>query len=124
MRSIQDIETDREHVLEQLRQIRALRRGSINEQFLKTKSRKTGETVRHGPYFVFSCKEDKKTVSQRLKPGPELEQARRDVAERKRFAELCKQLERLTEELGQATRSIDGELVEKKRRRSSSKTKN
>lgn len=58
-------------------------------------------------------------MSQRLKPGHELEQAREDVAEHKRFLGLCKDLEQLTEERGDSTRWSS----RKKRRRSSSKTK-
>ena len=123
MESTQDIEDRREQVLQQLRELRALRRGTINEQFLKTKSRKTGEVVLNGPYYVLSRKEGKKTISRRLKPGEELDQARQDVAEHKRFLGLCKELEELTEQLGDATRSDANERVEKKRRRSSSKTK-
>lgn len=123
MRRSTDIEDERESILSQLRDLRSLRRGSINEQFLKTKSAKTGETVVNGPYYVLSRKEGKKTVSKRLKPGPELEQAREDLAQHKQFLGLCKDLEQLTEELGESTRFEAQESLQKKRRRSSSKTK-
>lgn len=123
MRASKDIEKERESILSQLRELRSLRRGTINEQFLKTRSAKTGETVINGPYYVLSRKEGKKTVSKRLKPGTELERAREDVAEHKRFLGLCKDLEQLTEELGASARFETLESSEKKRRRSSSKTK-
>lgn len=120
MDSIQEIEASRNHILEQLRHIKSLRRGTINEQFFKGK--KAGKTVTRGPYFVFSRREGDKTVSRRLKPGDDLEQTRRDIAEHKRFVELCRELERLTERLGEITRQGQ-QAQEKKRRRSSSKIK-
>lgn len=121
MNHIQEVETKRERVLDQLHEMQSLRRGTINEQFLKTK-RKDGETVSHGPYYVFSRKEGKRTVSRRLKPGEELEQARKDIAEHKRFLGLCRELEVLTEELGKLTR-LEQRSQEKKRRLPLNKTK-
>jgi hypothetical protein len=118
MPSIQALEERREYVLEQMRQIRSMRRGSISEQFLKTK--RHGVTKRCGPYYLISRRINGKTKSQRLKPGEQLEQARRDVQRHQRFVELCREFEELTEQLGEAERAVG---PEKKRRRSpSSKT--
>lgn len=101
--------------------MRSLRRGTINEQFVEDRRKKGAEPVQRGPYYVLSRREDGRTVSRRLKPGEDLEQARLDVAEHKRFVELCKELERLTEQLGELIRLDPAQ--EKKRRSRSSRTK-
>ena len=119
MDDIRSIEAARDQVLEELRKIRSLRRGTINEQFFTDK--RGDEPVRRGPYYVLSRREGGKTVSRRLKPGEDLEQARTDIAEHKRFGELCARLEQLTEKLGEKTRQEQGD--EKKRRQPSKKTK-
>lgn len=122
MDSIQDVEKKRDLILEQLRAMRSLRRGTINEQFFKGTRKNDSEPVVRGPYYVISRREGNKTVSKRLKKGPQLEQARSDVAEHKRFVDLCRELEKLTEQLGEMIRAE--ETQEKKRkRRPSSKTK-
>ena len=118
MDSIQMVEASRDQVLEELKAMHSLRRGTINEQFLKGK--KGGETIVRGPYYVLSRREGDKTVSRRLTPGEDLEQARKDVAEHKRFLGLCQELERLTERLGELTRLE--QTAKKKRQPSSSKT--
>lgn len=121
MYSIQEVEQRRNRILDEMRAIRSLRRGTINEQFIKDLRKKGAEPVLRGPYYVFSRREGKKTVSRRLKPGEDLDQARLDIAEHKRFLGLCQEFEKLTEQLGDLIRGDEGQ--EKKRRRSSSKTK-
>lgn len=113
MTQIQDIEARRDQVLLQLRDMRSLRRGSITEQVFDSRNRK-GEAVTRGPYYVWSRRENGKTVSRRLKPGKQLEQARQDLAEYHRFLALCQELEELTERLGEQQR--EGSTQEKKRR--------
>lgn len=120
MNSVKEIEMKREAILEEMRSIRSMKRGTINEQFLKVPQKGKEEPVLRGPYFVFSRREGGKTVSERLTSPTELEQAERDIAAHKRFVELCKEFEVLTEKLGQIERQ--GELVrEKKRRKPSSR---
>lgn len=111
---IQELEERREQILSEMQAMRSMRRGSITEQYLKDK-RKKGQPVTRGPYYVFSRREDGRTVSRRLKPGPDLEQARREVAAHQRFVELCQEFERLTERLGELER--DSDRQEKKRHR-------
>ena len=65
MGSIKELEAQRDSVLEQLRAIRSLERGSISEQYLKGSAR--GKPVVRGPYYVVSRHEGGRTVSRRRK---------------------------------------------------------
>jgi len=105
--NIEQIEAQREAILDQLRQIRTLYRGSINEQFFLVPSKSKNQAVRRGPYFVLSRREGAKTISRRLNTAEDLDQARQDVAAHKRFVALCRRYEELTERLGQMERQGD-----------------
>lgn len=125
MATIKELEIRREQVLDQMRLIRSMRRGSITEQHLKSAPRLSRRTpIVHGPYYVFSRREGERTVSHRLRAGRELEQARQDVTSHAQFVALCKEFERLTEQLGELERQHPELAGEKKRQRSrSNKTK-
>ena len=115
MQTIPDIERQRDSVLQQMRSIRSMKRGTINEQYLKV-PQKGAKTAFRGPYYVLSRREGNKTVSERLTTQPQLEQAKLDVAAHKKFIELCKEFEALTERMGLLERQTV-ETVEKKRLR-------
>jgi hypothetical protein len=99
MRTMPEIETRREAVLQQLRNIRSMKRGTINEQYLKV-PQKGSKPVLRGPYHVLSRREGNKTVSERLTTAMQLEQAKLDIAAHRKFVELCKEFEMLTEHMG------------------------
>jgi hypothetical protein len=123
MDTVQQLETRRNAILEEMRSIRSMRRGTINEQYFKTRLKGRKGIVHQGPYYVLSRREGEKTASKRLRSVAELEQAQKDVAEYKRFLGLCQEFERLTARLGELERSEQGLEQEKKRfRLSSSKT--
>jgi len=123
MDTVQQLEARRNGILEQMRSIRSMRRGTINEQYFKTRLKGRKGRVHQGPYYVLSRREEEKTVSRRLRSAAELEQAQKDVAEYKRFLGLCQEFERLTARLGALERDEQGLEQEKKRFRSpSSKT--
>ncbi|MDA2927144.1 hypothetical protein MYX78_07920 [Acidobacteria bacterium AH-259-G07] len=117
MSTIEKVEARRNAILEELRSIRSLRHGTINEQYLKGHVQGKEEPVRRGPYYVFSRHEGGKTVSRRLSSGAELKEARKEVAEHKRFVALCKEFEELTQKLGELERQADEQEPKKKRRR-------
>jgi hypothetical protein len=121
MTTIEEIEAERERVLDEMRQIRSLRRGSVNEQYFTKRRPGRAQPVKQGPYYVFTRSEGGKTKSYRLKKGEEVEQARQDVAAHKRFKELVRRYEELTERLGAALRSAEESAPEKKRLKSPSK---
>jgi hypothetical protein len=123
MDTVQELETRRNGILKEMRSIRSMRRGTINEQYFKTRLKGRKGIAHQGPYYVLSRREGQKTVSNRLRSEAELEEARRDVAEYKRFLGLCQEFERLTARLGELERSEQGLEQEKKRSKSpSSKT--
>ncbi len=118
MDTVQEVEARRSAILEEMRSIRSMRRGTINEQHFKVRLKGTKGTFFQGPYYVLSRREGEKTVSQRLRAGSEVEQARRDVAEYKRFVALCHEFEQLTARLGQLEGGHEQVGEEKKRHRS------
>jgi hypothetical protein len=100
MDTVQQLEARRGAILEEMRSIRSMRRGTINEQYFKTRLKGRKGMAHQGPYYVLSRREGQKTVSRRLRSEAELKQAQRDVAEYKRFLGLCQEFERLTARLG------------------------
>jgi len=123
MDTVQQLEVQRNAILEEIRSIRSMRRGTVNEQYFKTRLKGRKGIVHQGPYYVLSRREGEKTVSSRLRSEAELQQARKDVTEYKRFLGLCQEFERVTARLGELERSEHGLEQEKKRFRSpSSKT--
>ena len=118
--SVQELEARRNAILEEMRSIRSMRRGTINEQYFQTRLRGRKGVVHQGPYYVLSKREGEKTVSKRLRSVAELQQTQKDVVEYKRFLGLCQEFERLTSRLGELERADQGLEQEKKRFRSPS----
>jgi hypothetical protein len=120
MNTVQELEARRNALLEEMRSIRSMRRGTINQQHFETRLKGKRGVILQGPYYVLSRREGEKTVSKRLRSATELEQARRDVVEHKRFLALCQEFERLTARLGELERGEPDLEREKKRFRSPS----
>ena len=118
MDTVQELEVRRNAIIEQMRSIRSMRRGTINGQHFKTRLKGRKGVVLQGPYYVLSRREGEKTVSKRLTSPIELERARKDVAEYKKFLGLCQEFERLTARLGELERGEQGLEQEKKEFRS------
>ena len=121
MDTILELETRRDAVLAELKAIRSMRRGTVNEQYLSVRHKGVREPARRGPYFVLSRydPEKGKTVSRRLTTVGEVEKARRDIVAHERFVALCQEFARLTERLGELEGRSPSEMeAEKKRRRS------
>ncbi len=122
METARSLDEKRERVLEQMRALRSMRRGSVTEQYLKVPRKGKRKPVVRGPYWVHTWKEGGKTVGQRLS-REEAAQVKKDVEAHKKFVALCKEFETLTMRLGDV--EVEGALTpEKKRPRSrSSRTK-
>ena len=117
MPTIQELESKRDAVLQQMRSIRSMKRGSINEQFLKVHHRGIKGPAARGPYYVLSRHEPRmgKTVSRRLTSKEAVERARTEVAAYQRFVALCREFQELTEMLGELEGSLAVPGAEKKR---------
>ena len=97
-----------------------MERGTINEHYVKVPRKGKKESVLRGPYYVISRREEGKTAGYHL-TAQKLERARCDVESHKRFKELCREYEELTERLGRLEREASESSREKKLRRSRSK---
>jgi len=53
----------------------------------------------HGPQWNLTRRVAGRTVTVHLKPGPALEKVRREVAEYRRFRDLCEQLTEISEQI-------------------------
>lgn len=120
MKTIKEIEDRRDAVLDEMRKIRSMERGTINEHYVRVRHKGKKEPVPRGPYYVISRRENNRTAGYHLKGKKELERARRDVEAHKRFVALCRQFEELTQRLGELERAGDKDEVEKKRPKSRS----
>jgi len=117
MDSLQQLEARRLAILDSMKAIRSLRRGSITEQFFPILRQGQKQAARRGPYYVLTRHRGRKTVSQRLTTPEALHQAQSDIEAFKRFLALCHEFEQLTEKLGELERGTE---AKKKRLKSGS----
>jgi len=123
MMSSDTLEARRRTVLEQLEAIRSLRKGTLSEQWVPVvRDGKKTKKLR-GPYFVWTSKVGKKTVSERIKGKQEQQWAQQDALNYQRFKELCAELEDLTHQLGLVERQAQEEAGTLKKRRKSPSSK-
>jgi hypothetical protein len=100
------LERQRAGLYEELSQVGDFRRGSLNEVW-----RRCGKAncacaqpghPGHGPQYNLTRSAGGKTVARHLKPGPELEKIRREVAEYERFRALVGQVSEVSEAICEA----------------------
>ena len=90
-------ESERLDILRQMGSITRLRRGSVNEQSC-TQRRRDGSVVTHGPYYLYSRTEQRRSYSQRI-PAEAVAQYRTETENCRRFKELAQQYIRVCERL-------------------------
>jgi hypothetical protein len=97
------LESRRGDVLAELTQVGDFRRGSLSAVFRKCGKPNCACAAPghrgHGPQWNLTRRAGGRTVTLHLKPGPELDKVRREVAEHKRFRDLCDQLAEVSEEI-------------------------
>ena len=106
---ISRLEARRLAILEEIRSIDSMQRGTVNEQFFQIRRKVSKELTRQGPYYVWTRSEGGKTVSQRLTSAEAVEQARADVAAYKRFQALCGEYIEVTSKMGALKRTTEQE---------------
>ena len=96
--SSQALRAQRDAVLERMKPIDHLRRGSLSRQFLKT--RRDGKTVASGPYFVLQCFFKGKKCSERI-PAPQAQYVEQHVENFRRFNGLADRFVTLSDQITQ-----------------------
>jgi Family of unknown function (DUF6788) len=93
----------RDDVLAELAQVGDFRRGSLNAVFRKCGKPNCACAAPghrgHGPQWNLTRRAGGRTLTLHLKPGPELDKVRREVAEYRRFRDLCDKLAEVSEEI-------------------------
>lgn len=122
MPDIHELESKRDAVLQEMKSIRSMKRGTINAQYLKVQRSGIKDPIKRGPYYVLSRRDPQKgkTVSRRLTSNEDIEKARTEIAAYQRFVALCREFQELTEALGELEGSLSMQGAEKKRRKLSS----
>ena len=110
------LERQRAELYAELGRLGDFRRGSLNEV-----RRKCGKPncacaapghPGHGPQWNLTRKADGRTRTVHLRPGPELDKARREVAEYERFRDLVGQVTEVNEAICQARPAVPGSTGE------------
>lgn len=95
------LQQQRERVLEQMRSLDTLRRGSLSEQFFKYKE--AGKTLLRGPYFLLQGFFHGKKFAERI-PAKKAGQVAQQVENYQRFQALAERFVTLTDQM---TRLLD-----------------
>jgi hypothetical protein len=108
-----ELERQRAELYRSLGQVGDFRRGSLNE--VRRKCGKPGCAcaapghLGHGPQWNLTRSVGGRTRAVHLKPGPELDKARREVAEYQRFKDLVGLVTEVNEAICQARPAVPGE---------------
>ncbi|MHB1421554.1 MAG: DUF6788 family protein [Bacillota bacterium] len=113
MKTIESIEKRREEIIEEIKNINSMRKGTINEQYLKV-PRKNMEASVRGPYYVLTKKENGKTISIRIGIN-EVEEIQKETEEYKKYNYLTSEFAAITEELTEMKRTLQNKDIKKKR---------
>jgi hypothetical protein len=82
----------RQKILAQMALLEEMRRGSVTRQFLKVKLKRQSEPVLSGPYALFTCKKNGRTVGRRLHDLEEMRRLEHQVENYHIFQQLCRRL--------------------------------
>lgn len=116
MNEIEKLEKRRMEIIKDISSIRAMRKGSVTEQYLKVAHKGKREPALRGPYFLYTRKEKGKTVGRRLS-REEADPFRQQVEAFHRFQALAKEYAEISERMADLA---EASIWEKKRPRSPS----
>ena len=106
----------RQKILRDMGDIQKMRRGTVNEQFLKVQQ-KDGSSVLRGPYFLYSRTEKGKSISQRIQPE-EVVRYQEETEHCRKFKNLANKYVLVCEELADLT-TLEQEKKRKTQKRKS-----
>lgn len=89
----------RQEILTHMALIEEMRRGSITRQFLKIKLKGQKEPALAGPYALFTCKKNGRTVGRRLRDAQEIRRLEHQVQNFHTFQNLCRRLVEISEKI-------------------------
>ena len=99
--SLPELEAERDRLFAQLAAVGDFRRGSVSENYRRCGKPNCACAAPghpgHGPQWNLTRKADGRTRTVHLRPGPELDKARREVAEYERFRDLVGQVTEVNE---------------------------
>lgn len=108
MKTIEQLETERQSILKELGELSEIRRGTISQQFVESIG-KDGTKKRRGPYFLYTYKEKGKTVSRRLTSSQQVEMCQGQIQAYHNFQELTTRLLEVGEQISNMTLSGEAE---------------
>jgi hypothetical protein len=107
-----ELERRRAELYQELERAGDFRRGSLNENWRKCGKPNCACAAPghpgHGPQWNLTRKQDGRTRTVHLRPGPELDKARREIAEYQRFKDLVGQVTEVNEEICDARPAAAG----------------
>jgi hypothetical protein len=107
-----ELERRRAGLFAELEQVGDFRPGSLNEAFRRCGKPNCACAAPghpgHGPQWNLTRKAGGRTRTVHLRPGPELEKARREVAEYERFKDLVRQVTEVSEAVCAARPALPG----------------
>ena len=89
----------RQEILTRIALIEEMRRGSVTRQFLRIKLKGQKEPVFTGPYALFTCKKNGRTVGRRLHEAEEIRRLEHQVQNFHTFQNLCRRLVEISEKI-------------------------
>ncbi|OGD17605.1 MAG: hypothetical protein A2Y69_15725 [Candidatus Aminicenantes bacterium RBG_13_59_9] len=102
MSKLSRLRRSRREILGHIASIEEMRRGSVIRQFFKFKPKGKARPRRRGPYALYTCKKQGKTVGRRLRRPKEISRLEAQVENYHVFRDLCSELvdvaERICEE--------------------------
>mgnify|MGYP001559458562 CR=1 FL=1 len=99
----QQIRQRQNAVLEEISRIRVMRRGTLSEQHYAQRRERKGGAGACGPYFILQGYGGGKRFSKRI-ASEQVEQVRNEIAQGRRFQDLCKEYMTLGEALAEDAR--------------------
>ena len=94
--SLSQLEARREQILQQIKSIDRLRRGTLSRQFFK--KRRSGSKAKQGPYYVLQGYLQGQKFSERV-PAEQAAQVEPLVANYKRFEQLAEEFVTVTDQI-------------------------
>jgi hypothetical protein len=113
--SLSALQQDREQVVEEMRAIDRLRRGTLSQHFLRRNQ--NGKTITHGPYFVLQGYLRGQKFSRHI-PAEQADQVAGDVANYQRFQALAERFITLSEQITERAENPDSKKNSSRRRSS------